>query len=422
MLVLTFVLTQTARAQTFTTIHNFTGQPDGSFPAAPLTIDQAGNLYGTASLGGNNNCMQEQFVGCGTVFKLSRHGSFWAFQLLYTFLNPSDGEYPETAVVFGPDGALYGTTAEGGTSGCFFHSGCGTVFRLQPRPRVCPIVSCPWLKTTVYKFSGGDDGGFPQGSPSFDHAGNLYGTTQYTGIGSPAATVYELLPANGMWIFSIVFDFLDSGQAATPLDGVVFDAQGNMWATTYYGGTQDCEDPQLPQSCGILFELMRSESGWTERKVVQFDRSLGGGPTGNLVFDRSGNLYGTLQENGPDGGGSVFQVNPSNGNISILTSVSGSGDTVNGPTGNLVMDVAGNLYGVTEGEGANSCGSIFKLSHLNGGWSFADLHDFNCGSDGAYPNAGLAIDSNGNLYGTTGFGGSSSACSGGCGTVFELTQ
>jgi uncharacterized repeat protein (TIGR03803 family) len=421
--ILTIILTivPIVQAQTFTVLYNFAGGPDGYFPSTPLTIDRSGNLYGTANLGGNDNdCVVDQFRGCGTLFKLSRHGSAWTFNVLYSFLGGSDGAYPETAVVFGPDGSLYGTTGEGGTNGCFAE-GCGTVFKLQPPPTFCPAFSCAWTKTTLYQFTGGYDGGKPLGSPSFDHAGNLYGTTEYTGQGSPAATVYELTPSNGGWKFSIVYSFPDNGQAATPYDGVVFDPQGNIWATTYYGGIQDCGDPQLPNSCGIIFELIPSGSGWTENTVFQFHRSIGGGPTGNLIFDQSGNLYGTLQANGPNGGGSVYQLNPSSQAVTVLASLPGSGGTVSGPTGNLVMDAAGNLYGVTEGAGAHNLGSIFKLSPSSGGWILTDLHDFSGASDGSYPYAGLVIDANGNLYGTTTEGGNSSNCYNGCGTIFEIT-
>lgn len=418
-----FVLTTVsvpAQTQTFTVLHNFTGGQDGYFPGAPLTIDQAGNLYGTASLGGiDANCVIDQFVGCGTVFRLARHGSSWTFNTLYGFLGGSDGAYPETAVVFGPDGALYGTTAEGGTNGCFAE-GCGTVFKLRPPPTFCRAFSCPWTKTTLYQFTGGFDGGNPIGSPSFDHTGNLYGTTEYTGSGSPAATVYELAPSGGAWVFSIVYSFPDNGTAATPYDGVVFDAHGNIWATTYYGGIEDCGDPQLPDSCGIIFELIPSGSGWSEKTVFQFHRTVGGAPTGDLIFDQSGNLYGTLQEDGPNGGGSVYQLNPLSGVVTVLASFPGSGDTANGATGNLVMDAAGNLYGVTEEGGAHDQGSIFKLTPSNGGWILTDLHDFS-GSDGRDPYAGLTMDSTGNLYGTTAYGGSSSNCNGGCGVIFEIT-
>ena len=411
-IVLLLLAAHLADAQSFTVLHNFTGGADGSEPAAQLTLDRPGNLYGTASLGGSDNCVDDRMVGCGTAFKLARHGSSWTFNVLYTFLGGSDGQYPETAVVFGPDGALYGTTAEGGASGCFA-DGCGTVFKLQPPATFCRAVSCPWSKTTLYDFEGAATGGLPRGSPSFDRNGNLYGTTQYTGGSSPSAMVFEL--GRGSWNFSVVYAFYFSQVAATPLDGVVFDAHGNIWGTTYYGGIQNRNDPQLPDYCGVVFELTPSGSGWTANIVVEFQRSLGGGPSGNLIQDSAGNFYGTLQDNGPNGGGTVFQLNP-NGQLTVLASLPGSGETENGPTGGVVMDAAGNLYGVTEGGGAHSCGSVFKVAPSDGGWVLSDLHDFSCGSDGAYPYSGLAIDASGNLYGTTFYGGTMNG-----GVVFEIT-
>src|SRR5580658_5170480 len=116
-----------APAQTLQVLHNFTGHGNGSFPFAGLTMDRAGNLYGTASEGGNYACGG---VGCGVVFRLSRAGSNWTFTPLYTFQGASDGAVPLGGVVFGPDGALYGTTSDGGI-------GFGTVFRLTPPATAC---------------------------------------------------------------------------------------------------------------------------------------------------------------------------------------------------------------------------------------------------------------------------------------------
>lgn len=417
-LIATFVLiavgTPAAQAQTFSVLHTFTGGADGADPYAGVVLDRAGNLYGTAELGGSTNCVQDQDIGCGTVFKLSRHGAGWTYNVLYTFLGGSDGEYPEAPLTLGPDGARYGTTGEGGNTGCIF-DGCGTVFKLQPSPTFCRSVSCPWNKTELYQFTGGLDGGFPFASLIFDQAGNLYGTTSYAQANQYYGSVYELSPQGRGWNPTVLYTFTQFGQAASPFGGVIFDRDGNLWGTTLGGGIADCNDPQLPDYCGTLFELSPTGSGWRQRIVYQFHRSVGGGPTGSLIMDQAGNLYGTLEENGPNGNGSVYQFNPSTGALTVLYSASGNGEAPKGPQNGVVMDSQGNLYGVDPY--ANYAGFVFKLTPSNGSWVFTDLHDFTGGDDGAAPYGTLAIDANGSVYGTTIWGGTNNY-----GVVFEITQ
>ncbi len=139
-----------SQAQTFTVLHNFTGGADGAYPYAGLTMDQAGNFYGTTANGGNTagDCV---FNGCGTVFKLKRAGSGWILSPLYSFSGP-DGNSPQAGVIIGPDGSLYGTTIYGGTANA------GTVFKLSPPPSACKTALCPWRETVLYSFQGGSDG------------------------------------------------------------------------------------------------------------------------------------------------------------------------------------------------------------------------------------------------------------------------
>jgi uncharacterized repeat protein (TIGR03803 family) len=189
---------------------------------------------------------------------------------------------------------------------------------------------------------------------------------------------------------------------------VVFDKYGNLWGTTELGGSENCSASGDP--CGLIFELTPSESGWIYKTVYQFNRSVGGVPTGNLILDQSGNLYGTLAINGPYGNGGVYEFSPSTGVLTVLYSFTGNGEAAYGPEGGVVMDQAGNLYGVDPFTGAHGVGFVFKLTPSNGNWVYTDLHDFTGGSDGAYPYGTLALDANGNLYGTnTG------------GVIFELT-
>ena len=228
--VLGVVVTQPARAQTYTVIHNFQGERDGNEPNYGLTIDANGNLYGT-TFGGDS--------GTGTVYMLSPGSAGWALTPLYVFTGGSDGAAPYAAVVFGPDGSLYGTTGFGGvpgpcTTGGGF-TGCGTVFKLTSS-------NGNWTENVLYDFTGGSDGANPYGARLiFDQAGNLYGTTFGGGGGSCTGTppgcgvVYELTPSKGGWTESDLFTFSGGNDGANPQAGVIFDQSGNLYGTTYRG-------------------------------------------------------------------------------------------------------------------------------------------------------------------------------------------
>ena len=402
------------QAQTLAVLHTFTGGADGANPYAGVVLDRGGNLYGTASLGGSTNCVEDQSIGCGTIFKLSRQRGGWTYNVLYTFLGGGDGNYPEAPLTLGPDGAPYGTTTAGGNSGCA-GLGCGTVFKLQPPVTFCRAISCPWNKAELYQFTGGLDGGLPYASLIFDPSGSLYGTTSYAQANQYYGSAYELTRQGQGWNSTILYTFTQFDQEASPFGGMIFDRSGNLWGTTFGGGIADCDDPHLPDYCGTLFELTPTESGWSERVVYEFHRSVGGGPTGSLIMDQAGNLYGTLQEDGPNGNGSVYQYNPSTGLLRVLYSASGNGESPFGPQSGVVMDSVGNLYGVDAY--ANYAGFVFKLTPSNGNWIFTDLHDFTGGADGAAPYGTLAIDADGSIYGTTIWGGTNNY-----GVVFQITQ
>ena len=120
------------QAQTLTVLHGFTGGADGAVPFAGVTMDRAGNLYGTATAGGNRS--GKCYGSCGTVFRLTHSGSGWVFAPIYDFVGGDDGSDPIAGVTIGPDGAVYGATAMGG-GGCTSDYGCGTVFKLTPPAR-----------------------------------------------------------------------------------------------------------------------------------------------------------------------------------------------------------------------------------------------------------------------------------------------
>src|SRR4051812_7871945 len=213
-----------ARAQGYQEIHHF-ARSDGYHPHAGLTIDAGGKLYGTTFQGGS--------ADYGTVFRLSRAGTGWVLNMLYSFQGPSDGVHPAARVVFGPDGALYGTTSQGGDMECDI-LGCGTVFRLQPPPTTCKTVVCTWTKTTIHVFEGrshGFDGRVPVGDLIFDSAGNMYGVTEHGGQ-YDYGMVYQLTRSGGGWTASTLYSFTNS--FGLPQSGVTFGADGDLYGTVNF--------------------------------------------------------------------------------------------------------------------------------------------------------------------------------------------
>ena len=386
----TIVLAAPLQAQTFTVIHKFTG-PDGANPEAGLTMNAAGDLYGTTEAGGAD--------GVGNVFRLRYSGSGWVLNTLHSFTGHTDGAYPLGRVALAPDGTLYGTTSYGGGIGC--GGGCGTVFHLTPPPTAPRSALAPWNEAVLYGFTGGSDGRAPQGDLTLDASGNIYGTTEYggstncTGGVGGCGVVYELSPSSGGWTPTVLYSPQNNGDGANPLDGVVFDKSGNLYGVFENNG---------PFNWGAVYQLSPSGSGWSERTAYAFMGGSGGGiPRGGLIFDASGNLWGTTSHGGDNGGGTVFQLSPSNGgwNFNLLYGL--SGQYFGGPTGKLVMDAAGNLYGTTYSDGAYGYGSVFELTPGSGGWTYTSLHDFTGpeGDDGYYPVGGVVLDADGNLYGAT---------------------
>jgi uncharacterized repeat protein (TIGR03803 family) len=200
---LTTVALQSAQAQTYTVIHKFSNGGDGATPEAGLTLDAGGNFYGTTGFGGYQStgvCQADG--GCGVVFRLSHHGTGWTITGLYQFLAGDDGDGPLSRVVFGPDGALYGTTQSGGGNGCTDGYGCGTVYRLTPPARLCTHFSCEWSETVLHAFTAGADGRLPYfGDLTFDTAGDIFGTTALGGIHNDG-TLYKVSRQGEGWTSS----------------------------------------------------------------------------------------------------------------------------------------------------------------------------------------------------------------------------
>ena len=388
-------------------LYNFTGGKDGGYPYGGLTMDKAGNLYGTTLYGG---------VGFGAVYKLSHQGSGWILNPLYNFAGGNDGAGAIGRMVFGPDGSLYGVTVSGGGGTCsvYGYTGCGTIFNVKPQPTRPRTVLDPWNETVLYRFTGGNDGAYPyDGDLLFDQAGNIYGTTIYGGAGgggscsgSNCGTVYKLSRSGGTWTQSVLYNFTGGNDGGLPHHGLVWDTAGNLYGTTYQGGAV-----QL----GTVFQLTPSGSGWIENVLYNLGvGNEGGNPYSGVIFDNAGNLYGATATYGPGGAGSVFQLTPSGGGWTLGVLYNFAGSYKAGPVGDLVMDKAGNLYGTTQNVGGY--GTAFKLTPSGGGWTYTELHRFAGASDGGSPLGALVLDASGNLYGTTSVGGTN-----GHGGIFKIT-
>jgi uncharacterized repeat protein (TIGR03803 family) len=321
-------------------LHSFLGG-EGLRPSAGLVQDAAGNLYGTASLGGTpegGGCAH----GCGVVFKRDTSGNQ---TVLYAFTGQTDGGNPDTTMIRDSSGNLYGTTSEGGLVSCEFGRGCGVIFKINSSNQ----------ETVLYRFTGGKDGDFPAGVVA-DSAGNLYGTT-YDGGAYGYGDVYKLTPSGE---FSVLYSFSNGTDSNDPAGPVILDSAGNIYGTTYgvYGS-----------GFGIVYKL--SPAG-NFTVLYTFTGGSDGSYPGNLVMDQSGNLYGTTLAGGTSTGcyytscGTVFKIDTS-GNFSMLYSFN---LTYGQLPNSLTIDKAGNLYGTTLGGGEDphtcpgykGCGVVFKLT------------------------------------------------------------
>lgn len=373
-----FMLTPPAspgEAWTQTVLYSFASNSngfDGQYPEAALTMDASGALYGTTFGGGNN--------GFGTVFKLTPPASLggdWSETVLHSFTGPGaggDGSGLTAGVVFDAEGALYSTTASGGTQNCntIVGTSCGTVFKLTPPT----TPGGDWTLTTLYAFAGGQDGSGPFGGVVFDASGALYGTT--SGIGTVSkSTVFKLTPPaspGGAWTESVLYRFCSRSSCRDGSEseaGLIFDASGALYGTTYRGGAPKGNG-------GSVFKLTPPASpggDWSEAVLYSF--------------------------------------------CDLLTCTTGAA-----PVAGVILDASGALYGVTTEGGLSDDGVVFKLSpppFKAGDWTETVLHNLSGLGAACLPCGGVISGPSGSLYGVTVQGGGSSQCAGGCGTVFAFS-
>jgi uncharacterized repeat protein (TIGR03803 family) len=385
------LLAASLSGQTEKTLHNF-NTLDGSSPQSGLTMDAAGNLYGTTAEGGT--------YGAGEVFELRPNGSGgWTETVLYSFTGGADGSTPfSSGVIFDSSGNLYGTTVTGGAKNK------GAVFELSP-------AATGWSERVLYSFRSGNDGALPYAGLVFDPAGNLYGAT-YQGGHYSVGTVFELSPSgHGQWTEKVIHAFFGN-DGEGPLGSLTIDSNGNLYGTTFSGGSHNY---------GVVYRITPSSTGtWTESVLHAF---TGGGDGGwpnamRPALDSSGSIFGTTQVGGAFGSGTVWRLYSAGGAWREQVLYSFEGNVADSPVSGVVFDAAGNLYGTCSNltGGITSVGAVYELIRQSSGrWNGTILHAF-FGADGAYPVGPVLLDAAGNLYGTTSLGGAGKA-----GVVFEIT-
>lgn len=365
---------------------------------------------------------------------------------IYAFTGSTDGGFPQAGLIADAQGNLYGTTTSDGTG----HN--GVVFELSPPAKG----QKSWTQTTLYAFTGGNDGGIPQAAVTMDANGVLYGTT-YAGGADGNGVAFSLSPPGkpgAAWAEKVLWTFTGGNDGSEPSGSLIFDSAGNLYGTTTGGGTG---------VVGTVFELSppaKGQKAWTESVLYNFTGNNDGGePFGNVLFGSDGNLYGSSAGYGqynygtlykltaPNGGGSwqfsvlhafadttdgevpragliqgpdgtlygttagfdtsygtVFSLNTDGSGFKTLFNVKGGqGFTGNGPWSSVALDASGALYGATIGDGKSAYGEVFELTPPAAGkskWAPKVLHVFQAGAKGQFPYSSPLV-SNGFIYGTT---------------------
>jgi len=380
----------------FQIIHSFGGPGDG-VSADGLVMDGAGNLYGVSDGGPDDG---------GTVFELSPSANGqWTEAILHNFPDgdPSDGSGPIGRLAIDEAGNLYGVTVFGGDGQyCYEGDTCGTVYEVSPG------ANGEWTESILYNFCSLPDcadGIHPLYAPTLGPGGSLYGAA--------GQIAFQLMPGSNGWTYNLLYTFSCNGECAVT-SYLTLDGKGNLY------GEENWE------CCGRVFALEPGQNGlWTEVDILDFSGLNGSQPIGGLTF-HGGGLYGVTKFGGSKcanvgGCGTVFELTRGEGNNivneQVIWSFGGDGGAQGiNPSTWVAFNKQGDLFGVTGLGGDGENGVVYGMRQRpNGTWEYAVLHAFD-GADGVDPNAGLLIDSKGNLYGTTGAGGQY-----GYGVAFELS-
>lgn len=332
-------------------------------------------------------------VGCCALLAvvMACPGNGWAAteKVLYSFQGGTDGASPNGPLLADAAGNLYGTTVEGGSAAC--SAGCGTVFKLSPPAQNAGV----WTEEVLYRFQGGSDGAAPASGLIADSAGNLFGTTLGGGSKGSDGIVFELSPPvspGGRWTESVLYRFQGGDDGKYPMGRLIFDAAGNIYGTTIFGGGRE--------NGGIAFQLSppaRTGVAWSETVLHRFRVEDGLDPMSGVILGPHGTLYGTTRSN------TVFKLAPpppgaSKWTFQLIHLFSGSHDPSQLCA---VIRKGGVLYGSSLLGGGTNAGTVFQLERQGGVWSATTLHSFIAASDGEEPCAILISDSAGALYGTS---------------------
>lgn len=431
----------------FQVLHEFRGgATDGKMPQAALTIDNAGNLYGTTYLGG-----QAAGTGGGTVFTIRTDGSgfellhvfsgsdaigpgaalalksgmlygttYWigalfavridgtGFRILHRFTGgTTDGESPQGPVTADDAGNLYGTTVLGGSYRNSYPGSGGTLFTIKTDGTGYQI---------LHSFNPPVDGNNPSCLLLLDGAGHIYGNTFVGGNGSAVFGPGTIFRANVDGTdFQVIHTFSNAtADPKYPGAAMVLDtATGTLYGSTFGGGSTACQD-----GCGGIFSIATNGTGLTILHTF-VSATEGSHALAGLVLAGSDDLVGITRDTGPFNGGAIFKIGKAGTGFQVLRAFPASGGDGSRPfpSALLALTASGDLVGTTTGGGAASLGTIFKMKA--DGTGFQVLHSF-VEAEGWGPWGGVTLDGAGNIYGTANLGGH--GCSLGCGTVFAMND
>ncbi|HEY7001888.1 MAG TPA: choice-of-anchor tandem repeat GloVer-containing protein [Candidatus Udaeobacter sp.] len=339
-----FQLSPTPTGWVHTVLYSFTGGADGGEPYKGVTLDKAGNLYGSAVTGGSGNCEG----GCGVVYKLSNNGGTWTQTVIHAFTGGDDGSGPGARVTVDGAGNIYGMAPTGGAYGL------GTIYKIQP------ALSGASTFGVLHAFTGGIDGASGSAGRMILRGGRLYGAV--TAGGRYGSGLVFQLDADGFGERDLqaIYSFRGQPDGSFPYGALFIDRSSRIYGTTYYGGAN---------GIGAVYKLSpasapRRFGEWPEEVIYSFQAGTdGNSPISNLVSDTAGNLYGTTSEGG-SGSGVIFKLSPVGGGKwteTVVHSFVGPPDGAFAYNG-MVVDALGNFYGATVHGGSEDDGCVYKFT------------------------------------------------------------
>ena len=384
-------------------MHSFTGAPDGRFPEARIMRDGSGDLWGTTYAGGGK-------CNCGIIYELQPAGSSsYIASVVYTFGAAGTGSHPAARLYLAKSGTFYGSTELGG------YWNAGTLFQLAP------LQSGGYSLSQLHEFTGSGDGAQPEAPVIGNASGQIYGTTTAGGTEScVCGTVFQFTPGQG---YSLLYSFAGGSDGSTPSSPLTQDSSGVLYGTTESGGLVNA---YCSAGCGSVFEVTLSKHGYQKKTLYHFQGSAdGAAPTGGLLMDKSGVLYGTTQSGGNmckgTGCGTVFALTPKGEGYaeSVIYSFAARGDGAQ-PVGDLVEDSQGVSlrcdFEIARFELVQLRHRVRPNQRKSGLPGVDPARVRRRPSDGSTPTAGLVLDQpDGILYGTTNAGGTAQY-----GTVFQI--